>query len=139
LNKWGLRFTGLRLLLLLFVKHQFFFIIYIKKIKHTKKSKLIFFPFLARCINCLVLNKILLVLYIKIFKQFFCVEVFPFPKKRYYFCKIFLEKKSSLSQHITKEKKTKKLYTHPLFPTTPSHTTKKISPWNFFKIPTFLP
>jgi len=39
--------------------------------------------------------------------------------------KYFLENKSSLSHHIMKEKRRKKEYTHPLSPTTPSHTTKK--------------
>jgi len=69
----------------------------------------------------------LFVLFVK-----FCVKNFPFPKKKIsIFVKYFLEKKSSLSHHITKEKKTKKKYTHPLSPATPSHTTKKIIPWNF--------
>jgi hypothetical protein len=36
-----------------------------------------------------------------------------------------LEKKSSLSHHIMKEKKIKKEYTHLFSPTTPSHTTKE--------------
>jgi hypothetical protein len=52
------------------------------------------------------------------------------------FVKYFLEKKSSLSHHITKKnKKNKEKYTHLLSPTTPSHPMKKKIPWIFFKIP----
>jgi hypothetical protein len=50
------------------------------------------------------------------------------------FIKYFLEKKISLSHCITKEKKTKKKL-HLLSPNTPSHTTKRIIPWNFLEIP----
>jgi len=50
------------------------------------------------------------------------------------FIKYFFEKNSLLSHHITKEKKTQKR-TLSLSPNTPSHTTKRIIPWNFLKIP----
>ncbi len=59
---------------------------------------------------------------------------FSIPQKKILiFIKYFLEKKSSLSHHITKEKRTKGKKTHSLPPNTPSHTTKRIIPWKFIK------
>jgi hypothetical protein len=51
------------------------------------------------------------------------LKFFHSPKKTLIFIKYFLEKKSSLNHHITKEIKTKKKHTHLLPPNTPPHTT----------------
>jgi hypothetical protein len=48
-------------------------------------------------------NKIFFVLSVKFLKLYFCVENFSFPKKDIN----FFETKSSLSHHITKEKRIK--------------------------------
>jgi hypothetical protein len=63
----------------------------------------------------------------------FVLKFFHSPKKILIFIKYFLEKKSSLSHHITKEKKTKKKHTHPLPPHTLPHITKRIIPWKIKK------
>jgi len=60
------------------------------------------------------------------------------PKKMILICiKYFVENKSSVSHHIMKEKRKKN--THPLSPTTPSHTTKNQIPWKIKKNSTLLP
>jgi len=63
------------------------------------------------------------------------LKFFHCPQKILIFIKYFLEKKTSLSHHITKKIKMKKNNTHPLSPNTPSHTTKRIIPQKIKKIP----
>jgi hypothetical protein len=64
--------------------------------------------------------------------KFLCLN-FSIPQKKILiFIKKNFEEKSSLNHYITKEKDQKKTHTHPLSPKTPSHTTKRIIPWNLF-------
>ncbi len=100
---------------------------YIKNlVTHKKKNH-----FSIRCIKCLILNKIYFFFLLKF-------QIYIFVQKMILICiNYILEKKSSLSHHIMKEKKNKYIYP-PFSPTPPSHTTKEIIPWKTKKTPTFL-
>jgi hypothetical protein len=85
---WNFKITHIPYLFLHYLTFFFFFflslyillnikilIMYIKKIVTPKKKKNLFFPFLVKCIKCLVLNKILFDLFVKFSNFNFCVEI----------------------------------------------------------------
>ncbi len=65
------------------------------------------------------------------------LKLFHAQKNNINFYKIFSWEKLFIKSSYSEKKKTEE-YTHPIFPTTPSHTTKKIIPWKIKKSPTFL-